>query len=258
MNLVDSHVHLDDPQYANDLPKVLQRARDTGVTRMMTVGTDLESCARAIEIAERYEGISAAAGCHPHEADRYMGTDWFDRLKKFAQHPKVAAIGETGLDSFKKLSSLENQEKLFLGHLQIALEVNKPIVIHCRDSHDRCIEILKAEMPRPFRGIVHCFSADAEQGKKYLDMGMLISIAGPVTYPNAQRLRDVVKTLPADRVIVETDGPYLAPQIHRGGRNEPAYVIHTAETVAQLLGKSPDDFAAMSTQNVLKYLSLPL
>lgn len=242
--LVDSHAHLDDPAFAGDLAEVLDRARRNDVGRILTVGTDAESSRRAVEIAERETDVFAAPGIHPHEADRAPSAE---PLRGPAAHPKAVAIGETGLDYAKRFAAPENQKRLFLSHLDLALELGKPIVIHCRDAHADAIEILRGRGIS--RGVIHCFSGTAENAREYLAMGFYLSIAGPVTYPSAEKLRETVRSIPLDRLLVETDSPLLAPQAYRGKRNEPAYVRYAAAEVAKVHGCSIEAIAERTTAN---------
>lgn len=250
----DSHAHLDDPKFAADLDAVIARAREAGVGRIVTVGTAESSSRAALAIAGGHDGIFSTVGCHPHEADGVDAGEVLRWLTELGADPKVVAVGETGLDAFKKFASMENQRRLFRAHLAAARALSKPVVIHCRDAHDECIDILAADPPaRP--GVIHCFSGDAGHARRYLDLGFVLSIAGPVTYPTAKAFREVVRGLPPDRLLVETDCPYLTPQAHRGGRNEPSYVRLTGEFVADLLGRP--DFDALSSRAAAEVFGLP-
>jgi TatD DNase family protein len=228
--LVDSHAHLDDPAFAADLPAVLDRARDAGVERIVTIGTSLESSRRAREIAESRPEVTFSPGIHPHEADR---THDLAELRELARHPRAVAVGETGLDYVKNYSSVPNQKELFVRHLEVALEADKPVSIHCREAHADAYAILRAHAP--LRGVIHCFSGNAADAERYLSLNFYLSIAGPVTYPSAQALREVVGQLPLDRLLIETDCPLLPPQKFRGKRNEPAYVRYAAAEIANVL-----------------------
>lgn len=244
--LVDSHAHLDDPAFEVDRLDVLDRARRNGVGRILTVGTDHASCERACALASEHEDVFAALGYHPHEGDRYAQDD-LSALKALAAHPKVLAIGETGLDYAKNFSSIDGQKTLFRKHLALARELGKPVVIHCRDAHAHTRQILREEGIS--RGVIHCFSGNAEDAREYVAMGFFLSIAGPVTFSNADKLRAVVKAIPLDRLLVETDCPLLTPAPHRGKRNEPAYVMYTAAAVAGAHGLRPEEIAEATTRN---------
>ena len=249
--LVDSHAHLDDAAFAADLADVLDRARRNDVGRILTVGTDADSSCRAVGIAEREADVFAAAGIHPHEADRASSAE---PLRETAAHPKTVAIGETGLDYAKRFSAPENQKKLFHGHLDLALELGKPVVIHCRDAHADAIEILRSRGIS--RGVIHCFSGTAEDAREYLAMGFHLSIAGPVTYPNAAKLRETIRSIPLDRLMVETDCPLLAPQAYRGKRNEPAYVRYAAAEIAKAHGCPIEVVAERTTANARRLFGI--
>ena len=254
--LTDSHAHLDDPAFDADRDQLLPRARAAGVTSIVTVGTSVEGSRRACDLAERNDGVWAAIGCHPHEADRVADDHDLSELHELASRPHVVAIGETGLDYAKKFSSPENQKLLFRRHLRLAAEMHLPIVIHCRDAHEEVRAILKEELPLPIRGVIHCFSGNARDADEYLAMGFVLSIAGPVTFANANGLREAVRSVPMERLLVETDCPYLTPVPHRGKRNEPAYVRHTAEAVAALFGAPLATFAEASTRTARELFRL--
>ncbi len=249
--LTDSHAHLDDPAFDADRDQLVTRARAAGVTQIVTVGTDFDGSRRACDLAAANDGVWAAIGCHPHEADKY-GAD-VSGLRDLAKRPKVVAIGETGLDYAKKYSSIDNQKKLFRAHLALAAETGLPVVIHCRDAHDDVRAILREQ---PARGVIHCFSGNARDAAAYLELGFVLSVAGPVTFANANGLRAAIKDVPMDKLLVETDCPYLTPVPHRGKRNEPAYVRHTAEAVAALFGISLEAFAEASTRTARELFRL--
>jgi len=249
--LVDSHAHLDSPAFASDLDDVLSRAREAGVGRIVTIGTSLESSRRAQALAESHPEITFSPGIHPHEADNPGPVD---ELRALAAHPRAVAVGETGLDFVKNHSSVANQKALFVKHLEIANEADKPVSIHCREAHGEMIAILQAHAP--LRGVIHCFSGSWEEAQIYLSLDFYLSIAGPVTYPNSQKLRDVVRLIPLDRLLVETDCPFLPPQKFRGKRNEPAYVRYAAAEIANLHGVTLDELAAATSANGEKLFGL--
>jgi TatD DNase family protein len=242
--LVDSHAHLDDRAFGGELEAVLQRARDAGVGRIVTIGTDVESSRRAQAIAEANADVWFSPGIHPHDADRPGAVD---DLRPLAAHPRAVAVGETGLDYVKNYASVPNQKALFVRHLEIAREAGKPVSIHCREAHADALEILRAHAP--LRGVIHCFSGGPGDAEGYLALDFFLSIAGPVTYPNAQALRDTVARIPIERLLVETDCPLLAPQKRRGQRNEPAYVRYTAEEIARVKGIPVEELARATTRN---------
>jgi len=251
--LVDSHAHLDDPAFDADREDVIVRARRSGVERIVTVGTDPASCAKAVAIAEAHDGIHAALGCHPHEGDRFRDDD-LSALRSLAGSAKVVAIGETGLDYAKMFSSAENQKALFRRHLALARDLGKPVVIHCRDAHADARAILREAGAG--RGVIHCFSGNADDAREYLAMGFHLSIAGPVTFANANALRETVRALPLERLLVETDCPLLTPAPHRGKRNEPSYVLYTAAAVAQAHGTTPARVAEATSRAAMELFGI--
>ncbi len=255
--LFDTHAHLHFPEFDGDLPAVLARAREAGVRWMLTIGTSVETSRAAVALAEREPDIYAAVGIHPHdasEADDQTG----EELQKLAESSsRVVAIGEIGLDFFRNLSPREAQIDVFRRQLELARRVRKPALIHCRDAHAETLEILRAGGVREIGGIMHCFSGDEEIARQCLDLGLLISLAGPITYPNARKLPAVAKMVPADRLVVETDCPFLPPQPYRGKRNEPAYLPITAARVAELRGVPAPALAAQMATNALRLFGLP-
>jgi TatD DNase family protein len=234
--LFDTHAHLHVPEFVEDLVAVLERARAAGVQRLVTIGTDVATTTAAITLAERDEGIWATAGLHPHDAADAAEAA-FAEIERLARHPRVVAIGEIGLDFFRNLSPPDVQERTFRRLLALVRRLGKPAVIHCRDAHAETLTILEEERVSEVGGIMHCFSGDVAIARRCLDLGLLISLAGPVTYKNPRALPDVARFVPGDRLVVETDCPYLPPQEHRGRRNEPAYLALTAARVAELRGE---------------------
>ena len=250
--LVDSHAHLDDPSFEPDLPAVLGRAREAGVGRIVTIGTGLESSRRARAIAEAHENIWFSPGIHPHEADNPGPVD---ELRALAAHPRAVAVGETGLDYVKNYSSVPNQKALFVKHLEIAAEARKPVSIHCREAHADAYAILRDHAP--LRGVIHCFSGTWEDAERYLGLNFYLSIAGPVTYPNAKELREVARQIPLDRMMIETDCPLLPPQKFRGKRNEPSYVRYAAAEIANAHGVTIEELSAATSRNACSLFGLP-
>jgi TatD DNase family protein len=253
--LIDTHTHLDMPEFAADLPQVIQRAREAGVSRIMTVGIDPASCRKAIEIAETYPDIFAILGVHPHDAAQVNDKD-LDRLTALARHEKVKAWGEIGLDFFRNLSPPAIQQEIFRRQITIAKELKLPLVIHSRSATQETIACLREERAGEVGGVIHCFSGDAKAARLYLEMGFVISIPGVVTFNKAQGLREVVKGLPADALMLETDAPFLAPVPHRGKRNEPAYVRLVAEAIAEIRGEDISELAAQTTGNACRVFNL--
>ncbi len=254
--LFDTHTHLHFPEFADDLPDVLARARAAGVRRMLTIGTDVEASHAALALAGREADVWAAVGVHPHDAAE-ADEAALAEIERLAGHPRVVAVGEIGLDFFRNLSPREAQTATFRRLLVLARRVRKPVLVHCRDAHDDVLAVLADERVGETGGIMHCFSGDVAIARRCLDLGLLVSLAGPVTYPNARALPDVARFVPGDRLVLETDCPFLPPQGHRGKRNEPAYVAITAARVAELRGEPLDVLAARASDNARRLLGIP-
>jgi TatD DNase family protein len=248
VNLVDSHCHLDDPKFDEDREQVIQRARAAGVGRMMAIGTgngppDLEV---AVRQADRYDFVYATIGVHPHDASK-AAEDTFVKLRELATHPKVLAVGEIGLDYHYDFSPHDVQRAVFVRQLELAAEAAKPIVIHTREAWDDTLEILRASWRGG--GIMHCFTGDEQQARQALDLGFHLSFGGVLTFPKAEPTRQAAKIVPEDRLLVETDCPYLAPVPHRGKRNEPAFMVETVKRLAELRGRPAEEIAQVTTAN---------
>ena len=248
LELFDTHAHLHFPGFDDDREAVLVRARDAGVRRMVTIGTDAETTRAAIALADREADVWATAGVHPHDAAE-SDEAALAEVERLAAAPRVVAIGEIGLDFFRNLSPRDTQERVLRRFVGLARRLRKPVVVHCRDAHAETLAILGDERVADVGGIMHCFSGDVAIARRCLDLGLTISLAGPVTYPNARALPDVARFVPADRLVVETDCPYLPPQGHRGRRNEPAYLALTAARVAELRGEPLDTLAPRLSDN---------
>jgi TatD DNase family protein len=249
--LIDTHAHLFDDRFADDLAEVVKRARDIGVTGIVAVGIDAASNRASVTIANRFPHVLAAVGIQPNHVAEAAPVDWDDVVRLVETEPTVAAVGETGLDRYWDRAPFAMQEEFFARHLELARKHGKPIVIHCREAEADVAAMLRTHFDRygPIRGVMHSYTGDAATARACLDMGLHISFAGMVTFKTANDLRAVTKTIPADRILVETDCPYLAPQAVRGKRNEPAYVVHTATVLAAERGESLDDFARQTTAN---------
>lgn len=248
MILFDTHAHLDNADYNSDRDEMIQRARQAGVAHIVNVGFNLATSRESLKLAEIYDLIYAAVGIHPHDAAE-AGPGYMDELEKMAAHPKVVAIGEMGLDYYRDLSPRPVQRKVFTAQMALAKKLQKPIIIHDRDAHGDLMEILRKDKLGPAGGVMHCYSGSWEMARECLAMGFYISIAGPVTFSNAAKLKDVAAKVPQDRLLIETDAPYLTPVPYRGRRNESAYVIYTAVEVARLRGMETEDLAKMCTEN---------
>lgn len=250
--LIDSHCHLDFPELSNDEAGVLARAKTAGVAGMLTIGTRLDQFDRVRAIAERHANIWCSVGVHPHEA-KEEGQHAPDRLIEATRHSKVVGIGETGLDFYYEHSPRDEQAESFRTHIAAARETGLPLIVHTRDADTETGDILEEEYAKgAFTGLIHCFSSGPEVAKRALALGMYISISGIVTFKAAESLRAIVRELPLDRLLVETDAPYLAPVPRRGKTNEPAFVAHTAAKVAELKGVSIAELETVTTENFFR------
>jgi TatD DNase family protein len=229
--LIDTHTHLDDTRYDGDREAMIARAREAGVDTFITIGCDLATSRAAVELADRYSFVYASIGVHPHEV-RHISDDWYDEFRRLAQHPKVVAYGEIGLDYHYNHSPPKLQRERFREQILLARELGLPVVIHTREAQEDTIAILREERAADIGGVFHCFTGDAWLAKDGLDLGFHLSFSGVVTFQSAAMLREIVHTVPMDRMLIETDCPYLAPAPHRGKRNEPAYVRLVAEAIA--------------------------
>jgi len=255
LELFDTHAHLHVPEFDGDRAEMMSRARQAGVTRMLTIGTEVPTSRAAIALAEAEPDVWATVGVHPHDAaDADAGV--LTEIERLAGGPRVVAVGEIGLDFFRDLSPRDVQERVFRHLIGLARRVRKPVVVHCRDAHAEVLAILGEEGASEVGGIMHCFSGDVEIARRCLDLGLLVSLAGPVTYPNARALPDVARFVPADRLVIETDCPFLPPQGYRGKRNEPAYLALTAARVAELRGEPLEEFARRASDNARRLLRL--
>ncbi|HEX5531440.1 MAG TPA: TatD family hydrolase [Methylomirabilota bacterium] len=255
--LFDTHAHLHFPELVEDLDDVLERARAAGVTGIVTIGTDRETNPAAVALAERLDSVHATVGIHPHDAAEATPAD-FEAMERLARgSAKVVALGEMGLDFFRNLSPPEVQAAVFRRQLDMARRLGRPVVIHCRDAHPEALAILAEERVGEVGGVMHCFSADVEVARRCLDLGLFISLAGPVTYKNARALPEVARFVPADRLVLETDCPFLPPHPHRGRRNEPAWVAITAAHVAALRGVTLEVLGPMVTDNARRLFRIP-
>ncbi len=248
MTLIDTHAHLDMPQFEEDLDEVLTRSRAKSISKVITIGTDISSSKKAISLTEKYDFVWAAVGIHPHDAKDFTKST-YSILKGLASHPKVVAIGEIGLDFYRDLSPHERQFYAFRSQINLARELGKPIIIHCREAASEVWEILKEEDGFSIGGVWHCFSGDLNLANACIKEGFLISIGGVVTFPKAERLREVVKEVSLDYILLETDAPFLAPVPMRGKRNEPSFLYFIAEEVARIKQKTIDEVAKITTKN---------
>ena len=249
MMLVDSHCHLDMLDLTpdnGDLNQVIQRAKDAGVLHMLNVCVSLRDFPSVLKTAETHSFVSASVGIHPNETEEQID---IDTLVKLAQHPKVVAIGETGLDYFRSTGNLDWQRDRFRIHIEAAKHLKKPLIIHTRDAKDDTIKIMREENVSAVRGVMHCFTEDWEIAQQALDLGFYISFSGIVTFKSAAVIQDVARRVPLDRILIETDCPYLAPVPYRGKPNEPSYVKHTAAYIAEMRNMTLEYFAKQTTDN---------
>ncbi|WP_077303878.1 TatD family hydrolase [Terribacillus halophilus] len=246
--LFDTHAHINDKQFAEDREEMLQRAVDAGVSRLVVIGCDAEGITSAIELAEKYDFVYAAIGWHPVDAIDMTDTD-LERIEELSTHPKVVAIGEMGLDYHWDKSPKDVQKDVLRQQIQLARRVKLPIIIHNREATADIIPILREEGAAEVGGIMHCYSDEADLIQEFLDMNFYISLGGPVTFKNARAPKEVAKIVPADRLLIETDCPYLAPHPNRGKRNEPAYVKLVAEQIAELRGIGYEELAELTMRN---------
>ncbi|MGI6600473.1 MAG: TatD family hydrolase [Dethiobacteria bacterium] len=248
--LIDTHAHLNSRQFQEDLEQVLARARSAGVGMIINVGSDESDSERAVMQSEEYPQLWAAVGIHPHFAAT-VSPSFRNKLASLATNRRVLAIGEMGLDFYRELSPRHLQEEVFREQLELAAELKKPVIIHSREAHAETLQVLR-EMRPPQSGVAHCFSGSPKELAAFLELGFYISIAGPVTYPRSQELRLLLKEIPADRLLLETDAPYLAPLPYRGKRNEPAFIKKTYEQVALTLEMEPEALARQVQANAVR------
>jgi TatD DNase family protein len=252
--LVDSHCHLDFPDFADDLDGVVARATAAGIGRIVTISTRVRRLGGLLAIAERFPNVYCSVGTHPHNADEEEIPA--DELIELTRHPKIVALGEAGLDYFYQHGSPQAQERGFRAHIAAARATGLPLVIHTRDADDDCARILEDEMSKgPFRAVLHCYTGGRQLAMKAISLGLSISFTGILTFKKSQSLRDLAAELPADRIMVETDAPYLAPGKFRGKRNEPAYVVEIARVLAETRGVSLEEISHQTTQNFFRLFS---
>lgn len=252
--LFDSHAHIDDNRFDGERNAVIERAKEAGLVGILNAGACMESSARSIALAEEHSCIYAAVGIHPHDAAKAQAGD-YEQLADWSGKPKVVAIGEIGLDYYYDLSPREIQQQVFIRQLDVARQCHKPVIIHDRDAHGDLMAILKKEA-QGLSGVLHCYSGSWEMAKEVLKLGFYISFAGPVTYAKDGKLKEVAANMPLERLLVETDCPYLTPKPYRGRRNEPAYVRFTAEEVAQVRQLEFAELAAAATANTKRLFGI--
>ncbi len=250
MKIIDTHAHLDFPQFKSDLGEVIKNAKKEGVNKIINIGCNAKRAKKAVQIAEQFENVFATVGIHPD--DEFKD---FEVIEELAKHPKVVGIGETGLDFFRKENpSRKKQEESFLKQINLAKNVNKPVVVHLRNAHDEALEFLRKNHDFPF--VVHCFSENLDFANQVIEMGGLISFTGIVTFPNAKEVQEVVKNIPLEKIMLETDCPFLAPQKHRGQRCEPAYTLEIANKIAELKNLSLKEIAETTTKTAERFFGI--
>lgn len=256
--IIDSHCHIDTERFDEDREAVLERAQRADVSQMIVIGAGgtLGDCDRALGLVDDHPNLWASVGIHPHHADA-CDPSVLAQIAERAKHPKVVAIGETGLDFYYETSSKEKQIEAFRAFVNMAKDHALPLVLHIRDAHEEAKAILKEENAGEVGGVVHCFTGSAQDAKDYLDLGFHLGVTGIVTFKRAGDLPEVVRDAPLERLLVETDSPYLAPRPHRGQRNEPAFVTRVVETIAAIRERSPEDIARATTMNAKSLFSLP-
>jgi TatD DNase family protein len=246
--LIDSHAHLDDERFDKDRDRLIKSLKESGIDLIINPGSDLGSSIKAVSLSEQYDNIYAAVGVHPHSA-KEMDESTIEVLKSFTNRDKVVAIGEIGLDYYYDNSPREIQRQKFVEQLELAKEVNLPVIIHTRDAAQETFDILKEAQDGSLKGVLHCYSGSVEMALEYVKMGFYISLGGPITFKNARVSREVAKAVPIDRLLIETDSPYLTPEPYRGKRNEPLFVRYVAGTIAEIRGITFDELAKETSEN---------
>ena len=251
----DSHCHVDEERFDGDREDVLRRMAEEGITRYAVIGSDMDTSRHAIAFAREHAGAVAAGGIHPHEAKGFREED-LDEIRDWYRSGAIRAIGEIGLDYYYDLSPRDTQQEVCRKQMELAWETGAPVVYHIRDAHGDMLDIMRSMKGRLTGGIIHCFSGSAETAKEYLRLGFDISFAGPLTFKKAPKLQEAAKLIPKDRLLIETDSPYLSPEPMRGRRNEPAYVRYVGLKLAELRGEDPEEVAAYTTENAKRVYGL--
>jgi len=257
VSVIDTHCHLDMISSGEDIGKIVSRAAARGISRIITIGIDIESSKKAIDIAEKHETVYASVGIHPHNVQGLQDNS-YNELEKLCDNSKVVAYGEIGLDFVKQYAPQHVQLEHYARQIELAKKVRLPLVIHDREAHDEILHILKKEAPFAAAGVMHCFSGDWSLAKQVLDLGFLISIPGVVTFTKASTLQEVAQKIPLDKLILETDAPFLTPDPYRGRTNIPEYVLYTAKKVAELRGITVEEVARSTTDNAQKLFNIQI
>ena len=253
--MIDTHCHLDFDQFNNDRSLVIERAKKAGVGYFVNVGSSFSGSKKSVELAGRHDSVFASVGVHPHHADELTGEE-FTELETLAGDKKVVAIGEVGLDYFKSPSSPDKQKELFIKFIGLSKELGLPLIIHNRDAHEDVLNTLKENYGLPVSGVMHCFSGERELLNRVLDMGFFVSFTCNLTFKNAKALREVAKHAPIERLLLETDAPFLAPQAYRGKRNEPAYITELRDILSELLNLPKAEIEEVTTENAKKLFGI--
>jgi TatD DNase family protein len=254
--LIDTHAHLDMEEFQQDREEVIDRALKGGITHIITVGIDLASSIKALEIARSHEAVFATVGCHPHDAEDLTPAD-LEEMEALASQAEVVAWGEVGLDFYRRYSPPDKQTEVFERQIDMALHLDLPLIIHDRDAHQEVRSTLLKKQRGEYKGVLHCFSGDYELAMSFIDMGFFISIPGTVTYKKALETQQVASRIPLDRMLIETDAPFLAPVPRRGKRNEPLLVRHTAQKIADLRGMDIEELGSRTSRNARDLFGLP-
>ena len=257
MNLFDSHCHLENGRFESDLPDVMARMEDAGVRRCILAGSDMETSEQIVKMTQQYANVYGVVGIHPHDAKTWTD-DCAQQIADWTKEERIVGVGEIGLDYYYDHSPRDVQQEVFVKQLLLARQLDLPAVFHVRDAHGDVLSILRAHRNELPAGVVHCYSGSVESAREYLDMGFYISFAGPITFKNANKLLDAAAYVPADRILVETDSPYLAPVPMRGRRNEPTFVQYVAQKVAELRGVTAEEMAQTAFENTCRLFRIPL
>ena len=258
MQLVDTHCHLDEDAFVDDVEAVINAASASGVSAIVTIGTDSASSRRSVELAERFPSVFAVVGIHPNYTAAAVPGDW-EKIEELAQSPHVVAVGETGLDRYWDYAPPQLQREYFIRHLELSRRIGKPFVVHCRDADEEVRAMLRQDAEHgTLNGVMHSFCQTRESAEECLSLGMHLSFTGMLTFKRNDELRAIAGCLPADRLFVETDAPYLAPVPFRGKRNEPAYVQYTLNSLAEAHGLSPEEMAEITTANACRFFGIEL
>ncbi|NQT95888.1 MAG: TatD family hydrolase [Candidatus Omnitrophica bacterium] len=261
--IIETHAHLDFPEYKNDLDAVMARAKESGIATIINVSSSLKGCFASVDLSRRYDSIYAALGIHPHDA-KEVDNACLDKIRELvASSKKIVAIGEVGLDFYRNLSPKETQHSAFVKFLKLSKELNLPLILHCREetpesreAQDMLFKAMEENLELPFKGVMHCFSGDEKLLRRCLDSGLHISFTCNVTFKKADRLREVLKRTPIDKLLLETDSPFLAPQTERGKRNEPAYLRYLVDAIAEDNEMQKKDIEEITTQNARRLFGI--